>query len=64
MDVLGGGVAARGGEEGVTAGGWVRVLAAGWVIWSSKKYVVSPSMARRMPDLEAPDVVVLATRNS
>ena len=53
-------------EESLRAGGWVRVLAAGWVIWSRegrKRYVESTSMARRMPDLGAPEVVVLATRN-
>ena len=31
-DVLGGGVVTGGKVEGVAAGGWVRVLAAGWVI--------------------------------
>ena len=51
----------------IVEGGWVGVLAAGWVIWSregNSRYVESPSVARRMPDLGAPEVVVLATRNS
>ena len=51
----------------VVAGGWVGVLAVDWVIWSregKRRYVESPSMARRMPDLGVPKVVVLATRNS
>ena len=51
----------------VVAGGWVGVLAEGWVIWSregKRRYVESPSMARPMLDIGAPEVVVLATRNS
>ena len=51
----------------VTAGRWMVVLAAGWVIWSRKgirKYAESPSMACRMFDLGASEVVVLATKNS
>ena len=48
-------------------GGWIRVLAAGWVIWiydGNRGYVESPGVARRMPDLEASEVVVLTTKNS
>ena len=51
---------------GVAVGGWAGGLAAGWVIRSRegrRRYVESPSMARRMPE-GAPEVVVLATRNS
>ena len=51
--------------EGVAACRWVGV--AGWIIWSresKRRYVNSPSTARRMPDLGAPEVVVLGTRNS
>ena len=66
-DVHGGGVAAGGGVEGVAAGAWGGVLAAVWVIWSregKKRYVKSPSTTGQMPDLGAPEVVVLAIRNS
>ena len=51
----------------VVAGGWVGVLAEGWVIWSRKgkrRYVESPSMACPMLDIAALEVVVLATRDS
>ena len=48
----------------VVAGGWIGVFAVGWIIWSregKRRYVESPSVARRMPDLltGAPEVVVL-----
>ena len=66
-DVLGGGVTAGGGADVVVTGEWIGVLAAGWVIWSregKRRYVESPSVARRLPDLGAPEEVVLSTRNS
>ena len=62
-----GGVATGGRVEVVIAGGWAGFLATGWAIWSregKRRYVESPSMARRMPDLGVHEVVVLATRNS
>ena len=65
--MLGGGVAAGGRVYVVVEGGWVGALAAVWAIWGregNRRYVESPSVARRMPDLGAPELVVLATRNS
>ena len=51
----------------VVEGGWVRVLAAVWAIWSCEdniRYMESPSVVRCMLDLGAPEVVVLATTNT
>ena len=51
----------------VVAGRWGGVLAADWAIWSregKRRSMESPSVARRMPDLRAPEMVELATKNS